>query len=180
VTWTNVYLTAAKFKPLILSMSGFVLPTIANFSCKNSAQTLRKTLFLLLMTSPLKRKFVYRAVAHKRVAQPRCSTAARRGRHRKHSLIYCWVSDSVYSAVAWQRVDQICFNINLYNKVFYISVHIIVFSFSTLFWLLLSCLLIRCHCSIIHVLSQHWNLHSSLVSQAWLFHYCITRRQTCC
>jgi hypothetical protein len=30
VTWTVVYLTAAKFKPLILSMSGFSLPNIAN------------------------------------------------------------------------------------------------------------------------------------------------------
>jgi hypothetical protein len=29
-----------------------------------------------------------------------------RGRHRKHSLIYCCVLDRVYRAVAWQHVDQ--------------------------------------------------------------------------
>jgi hypothetical protein len=34
-------------------------------------------------------------------------TVARRGRHGKHSLIYCCVLDRVYIAVAWQRVDQI-------------------------------------------------------------------------
>jgi hypothetical protein len=32
----------------------------------------------------------------------RCS----RGRHRKHSLIYCCVMDHVYRAAAWQLVDQ--------------------------------------------------------------------------
>jgi hypothetical protein len=42
---------------------------------------------------------------------PTCSTAARRGRHRRHSLIYCSMLDRVYRAVAWQRVDQICHNI---------------------------------------------------------------------
>jgi hypothetical protein len=30
-----------------------------------------------------------------------------RGRHRKHSLIYCCVLDRVYGDVAWQCVDQI-------------------------------------------------------------------------
>jgi hypothetical protein len=30
-----------------------------------------------------------------------------RGRHRKHSLIYCCVLGRVYRTVAWQRVDQI-------------------------------------------------------------------------
>jgi hypothetical protein len=30
-----------------------------------------------------------------------------RGRHRRHSLIYCCLLDRVYGAVAWQRVDQI-------------------------------------------------------------------------
>jgi hypothetical protein len=34
-----------------------------------------------------------------------------RGQLRKHSLIYCCVLDRVHGAVAWQRVDQICFNI---------------------------------------------------------------------
>jgi hypothetical protein len=33
------------------------------------------------------------------------------GRHRKQSLIYCCVLDRVYRAVAWQRVDQICYNV---------------------------------------------------------------------
>jgi hypothetical protein len=33
-----------------------------------------------------------------------------RSRHRKHSLIYCFMLDYVYRAVAWQRVDQICYN----------------------------------------------------------------------
>jgi hypothetical protein len=36
-----------------------------------------------------------------------------RGRHRKHSLVYCCVLDRVYRAVAWQRVDQIRYNILL-------------------------------------------------------------------
>jgi hypothetical protein len=34
-----------------------------------------------------------------------------RGRHRKHSLVYCCVLDRVYRAVAWQRVDGIRYNI---------------------------------------------------------------------
>jgi hypothetical protein len=38
-----------------------------------------------------------------------------RGRHRKHSLIYCCVPDSVYRAVAWQHVDQIRYNIVIIN-----------------------------------------------------------------
>jgi hypothetical protein len=29
-----------------------------------------------------------------------------RGRHRKHSLIYCSLLDRVYRAVAWQSVDR--------------------------------------------------------------------------
>jgi hypothetical protein len=41
----------------------------------------------------------------------RCSTAARRGRHRKHSFIYCRLLDRVHVAVAWERADQICYNI---------------------------------------------------------------------
>jgi Flp pilus assembly protein TadB len=31
--------------------------------------------------------------------------------NRKHSLIYCCMLDCVYIAVAWQRIDQICYNI---------------------------------------------------------------------
>jgi hypothetical protein len=31
-------------------------------------------------------------------------------RHEKHSLIYCYVLDRVYRAVAWQCVDQIRYN----------------------------------------------------------------------
>jgi hypothetical protein len=38
-----------------------------------------------------------------------------RGRHRKHSLIYCCVLDRAYRAVAWQRVDQIRYNAMLLN-----------------------------------------------------------------
>jgi hypothetical protein len=34
-----------------------------------------------------------------------------RGRHRKQSLIYCYVLDRVYRTVAWQRVDQIRYSI---------------------------------------------------------------------
>jgi hypothetical protein len=30
--------------------------------------------------------------------------------YRKHSFLYCCVLDSVYRAVAWQRVDQIHYN----------------------------------------------------------------------
>jgi hypothetical protein len=40
-----------------------------------------------------------------------CIVPLRRGRHRKHNLIYCCVLDRVYRAVAWQHVDQICYNI---------------------------------------------------------------------
>jgi hypothetical protein len=33
--------------------------------------------------------------------------------HRKHNLIYCCVLDRIYTAVAWQRVDQIRYIIHL-------------------------------------------------------------------
>jgi hypothetical protein len=49
----------------------------------------------------------------------RCSTVARRGRHRKHNPIYCCVLGRVYRAVAWQRVDVICYSIAMSCK----SVH---------------------------------------------------------
>jgi hypothetical protein len=39
------------------------------------------------------------------------------GRHRKHSLIYCCVLDRVYRAVAWQRVAQIRYNINISHQI---------------------------------------------------------------
>jgi hypothetical protein len=39
------------------------------------------------------------------------STVAWRGRRRKHPLVYCCVLGRVYRAVAWQRVDRICYNI---------------------------------------------------------------------
>jgi hypothetical protein len=41
---------------------------------------------------------------------------ARRGRRRKHSLVYCCVLDPVYRAVAWQRIDQICYIILVYYR----------------------------------------------------------------
>jgi hypothetical protein len=42
--------------------------------------------------------------------KPRYSIAVRRGQH-KNSLIYCCVLGLIYTAVAWENVDQICYNI---------------------------------------------------------------------
>jgi hypothetical protein len=42
--------------------------------------------------------------------------------HGKHSFLYCCVLDRVYRAVAWQRVDQICYNINIPAVVLQMSI----------------------------------------------------------
>jgi hypothetical protein len=55
--------------------------------------------------------FKNRCVTYQPVRENPVPTVARRGRHSKHSLIYCCVLDRVYLAVAWQRVYQICYNI---------------------------------------------------------------------
>jgi hypothetical protein len=38
-----------------------------------------------------------------------------RGRLRKHNLIYCCMLDRAYRVVAWQRLDQISYNIYIYE-----------------------------------------------------------------
>jgi hypothetical protein len=44
-------------------------------------------------------------------------TPARRGPHRKHCFPSIVACIRVYKAAAWQRIDQILHNINLYERV---------------------------------------------------------------